>query len=168
MHELLFGGTYHGRLALAVRVVAGAIVAGFGVGKFTHHRAEADALDRYGVPYSDVTTLWVGVVELGGGLCLVLGLLTRPAALALAGNFVVAISTAGRLEGGPVHLGLAPALLAVMLFLLWRGPGDRSLDGRLAARRALRQDASASGASTASATDATNADAALPSSTRPS
>jgi putative oxidoreductase len=167
MDALLFGGTHHGRLALVVRVVAGAIVAGFGVGKFTHHRAEAEALDRYGIPFADVTTLWVGLVELGGGVCLVVGLLTRPAALALAGNFVVAIATAGRLEGGPIHLGLAPGLLACMLFLLWRGPGDRSLDGRVLAR-ARRQEASASGTSTASATDATNAVAAARSSTRPS
>jgi putative oxidoreductase len=167
MVELLVGGTHHGRLALAVRVVAGAIVAGFGVGKFTHHRAEADALDRYGIPYSDLTTLWVGIVELGCGLCLVLGLLTRPAALVLAGNLAVAIATAGRLEGGPIHLGLAPALLASMLFLLWRGPGERSLDARLLARR-RRQEASASGTSTASATEATNAAAAAPSNTRSS
>jgi putative oxidoreductase len=168
MHALLFGGTHHGRLALVVRVVAGAIVAGFGVGKFTHHGAESAALDRYGIPFSDVTTLWVGLVELGCGACLVLGLLTRPAALALAANFVVAISTAGRLEGGPIHLGLAPALLASMLFLLWRGPGERSLDGRIVAARAARQEASASGTSTASATEPTNALAAARSSTRPS
>jgi putative oxidoreductase len=122
--------------ALLVRVVAGAIVAGFGVGKFTHHRAEADALDRYGIPYSDLTTYLVGVVELGGGLLLVAGLLVRPVALALAVNFTVAITTAGRLEGGPVHLGLAPALLLAMLFLLWAGPGVRSLDRRLFGRPA--------------------------------
>jgi putative oxidoreductase len=124
------------RAALAVRIVAGAIVAGFGVGKFTHHRAEADALDRYGIPFSDLATYWVGVVELGGGLLLVAGLLTRPTALALAVNFTVAIATAGRLEGGAVHLGLAPALLGSMLFLLWAGPGVRSLDRRLLERAA--------------------------------
>ena len=168
MHAFLFGGTHHGRLALVVRVAAGAIVAGFGVGKFTHHGAESAALDRYGIPFSDVTTLWVGLVELGCGACLVLGLLTRPAALALAANLLVAIATAGRLEGGPIHLGLAPALLASMLFLLLRGPGERSLDGRLVAARAARQEASASGTSTASATDPTNALASVRSSTRAS
>jgi len=41
-----------------------------------------------------------------------------------------AITTAGRIEGGPVHLLLAPTLLAAMLFLLWAGPGLRSLDAR--------------------------------------
>jgi putative oxidoreductase len=124
------------RIALVVRVVAGAIVAGFGVGKFTHHDAEAASLERWGIPLADATTYVVGVVELGGGVLLVLGLLTRLAALALAGNFVVAIATAGVQDGGPVHLGLAPALLVAMLFLLWAGGGARSLDRRLAARLA--------------------------------
>ena len=64
------------RAALVIRVVAGAIVAGFGVGKFTHHDAEAAALDRYGIPWADVTTYLVGLVELGSGTLLVLGLLT--------------------------------------------------------------------------------------------
>jgi len=122
------------RVALVVRVVAGAIVAGFGVGKFTHHDAEAASLDRWGIPFADATTYLVGVVELGGGTLLVLGLLTRLVALALAGNFVVAISTAGVQDGGAVHLGLAPTLLAAMLFLVWAGGGERSLDRRLAPR----------------------------------
>ena len=63
---------------------------------------------------------------------LVVGFLTRPVALALAGNFAVAILTAGRIEGGPVHLILAPALLASMVFLLWAGPGRAAADTRLA------------------------------------
>jgi putative oxidoreductase len=132
VRELLVHGPsgWPQRAAFVVRVVAGAVVAGFGVGKFTHHRAEADALDRYGIPFSDLTTYWVGIVELGGGALLVVGLVTRVAALALAVDFVVAISTAGRIEGGAVHLGLAPALLVSMLFLLWAGPGVRSLDRR--------------------------------------
>jgi hypothetical protein len=40
----------------------------------------------------------------------------------------------GRIEGGPVHLGLAPTLLAMMLLVLWTGPGDRSLVRRLVVR----------------------------------
>jgi predicted lipoprotein with Yx(FWY)xxD motif/uncharacterized membrane protein YphA (DoxX/SURF4 family) len=117
-------------VALAARVVSGAIIAGFGIGKFTHHAAEAAALDRYGIPFADATTYLVGVVEVVGGVLLVLGVLTRPVALMLACNFVVAIATAGRIEGGPIHLGLAPALLATMVFLLWSGPGARALGDR--------------------------------------
>jgi hypothetical protein len=45
-----------------------------------------------------------------------------------------AIVTAGRIDGGPVNLGLAPALLAVMILLLWTGAGRWSLDGRIVSR----------------------------------
>jgi predicted lipoprotein with Yx(FWY)xxD motif/uncharacterized membrane protein YphA (DoxX/SURF4 family) len=125
------------QIALVARVLAGTTIAAFGIGKFTHHGAETAALDRYGVPFADPTTYLVGLVEVVGGLLLVLGVLVRPAALVLAGNFVVAIATAGRIEGGPIHLGLAPALLATMVFLLWSGPGTRALGDR-GARVVLR------------------------------
>src|SRR5439155_11521185 len=69
------------------------------------------------------------------GCLLVLGLGTRLAALALAGNMVGAISAAGRSDVGFINLGLAPTRLVVMLFLLWARPGKWALDGR--ARQAL-------------------------------
>jgi putative oxidoreductase len=67
-----------------------------------------------------------------GGLCLIAGFLTRPAAALLAGDMVGAIVTAGRVEGGAINLVLAPGLLIGMLILLWLGPGRWALDGRLA------------------------------------
>jgi len=45
---------------------------------------------------------------------------------------VGAIATAGRVEGGSFNLGVAPALLLAMLFLVWAGPGRLALDGRVA------------------------------------
>jgi putative oxidoreductase len=123
-----------GAVAAAVRTVAGAAFLGFSIGKFARHGAESAALDRYGLPFPDAFTYAVGVVELAGGALLVLGLGTRLAALALACDMAGAIATAGRIEGGPVHLGLAPALLVMMLLVLWIGPGHRSLDRRLLAR----------------------------------
>jgi predicted lipoprotein with Yx(FWY)xxD motif len=77
----------------------------------------------------------VGSLELVAGLMLIAGLATRLVALALAADMVGAISTAGRLDGGPVNLGLAPILLAVMLLLVWAGAGALSLDGRLVGSR---------------------------------
>ena len=79
-------------------------------------------------------TYVVGALELLGGLALIVGLGTRVAAIALGLNMAGAISTAGRIEGGPIHLGLAPALLIAMLYLLWTGAGARSMDRRLEAR----------------------------------
>lgn len=124
-----------GRVAAALRVVAGAIVLGAGVGKFADHASEAAAFEDFGLPSPSAFAYAIGVVETAGGLLLLLGLAARPAALMLAGNYAGAIVTAGRTVGGPVHLVLAPALLAAMLVLLWAGAGARSLDGFLARRR---------------------------------
>ena len=85
----------------------------------------------------------MGGLELIGGLLLILGLATRAAALALGVNMIGAITTTGRVEGGPIHLGLVPALLVAMIFLLWTGGGARSIDAALTRRhggpRALPQ-----------------------------
>jgi putative oxidoreductase len=134
--RLIVAPNVGGRAAWAVaalRVAAGAVFVAFSFGKFVHHGAESAAFDRYGIPFPDAATALVGALELGGGLMLIAGLGTRLAALALAGDMIGAIATAGRIEGGPVHLGLAPALLAAMLVLLSTGAGRCSLDGRLAA-----------------------------------
>jgi putative oxidoreductase len=120
---------------LVLRAVAGAVYVGFSLGKFTRHRHEADAFDRDGLPFPDAFTYAIGTLELVGGALLIVGLLVRPVALALAGNMVGAISTAGVQDGGPVNLGLAPALLVTMLVLVWAGAGRLSVDARLTRRR---------------------------------
>ncbi len=116
---------------LLLRLAAGVVFVAFSTGKFRRYDAEVEAFDRYGIPFPEVTTYLVGVLELVGGLFLIAGLLTRPVALALAGDMIGAIATAGRIDGGLVHLGLAPALLLTMLVLLRTGAGSRSLDMRL-------------------------------------
>jgi len=125
--------------ALAVRLAAGVTFVGFSLGKFIRHDAERGAFERYGIPFPDAATYLIGGLELVGGAALLIGLLVRPFALALACNMVGAISTAGHVDGGPVHLLLAPTLLAAMLFLLWAGPGAASFDGRLVARRGVTE-----------------------------
>ena len=92
------------------------------------------SLDSYGLPFPGEFTYAIGVVEVGGGLLLALGAVTRLAALGLAGDMVGAIATAGVVEGGPIHLGLAPALLTAMLFLVWAGAGAFALDAWLRKR----------------------------------
>ncbi len=124
----------HGTAATTValiRVAAGAIFVVFGVGKFTAHAAEVDSFDRYGLPSPDTFVYAIGALEIAGGALLIAGLLTRLAALALAGDMVGAIVFSGIKEGEAISLTLAPALLVAMLLLLWAGPGARSLDARL-------------------------------------
>ena len=85
------------------------------------------------MPFPDLTTYAVGALEIAGGAALVLGLLVRPVALVLAANLVVAVCTAGRVDGGAVNLGLAPALIVVLARA--RRAGQRLRACETAARR---------------------------------
>jgi putative oxidoreductase len=118
-------------LTTVVRVVTGALFVTFSVGKFADHAQESADFDRYGIPVPEVATYLVGTLELVCGVLLVVGLLTRLAALVLAGNLVGAIATAGRVDGGTFHLGVGPTMLVAMLFLVWAGCGMLALDRRL-------------------------------------
>jgi len=106
----------------------------FSLGKFVDHAKETADFEHYGIPVPEVTTALVGALELLGGTLLIVGLLTRPAAFLLACNLVGAIATAGRVDGGSFHLGVAPTMLAAMVFLVWAGPGRLALDTRLQPR----------------------------------
>ena len=126
---------------------AGAIFLVFGISKFTDHARETDSFDTYGLPSPSLFAYAVGVLEIVGGVLLIAGLLTRPAAALLAGDMVGAIVTAGRVEGGAINLVLAPALLVAMLFLLWAGPGRWALDSRVARSESWSRTPSRSSAS---------------------
>jgi putative oxidoreductase len=80
-----------------------------------------------GMPFPAVTSLLIGLLEFFGGLALIVGLLTRPVALALAGTMVVALVT---VNNWPEE---APLLIAC-LALVWLGAGRWSLDALLARR----------------------------------
>jgi putative oxidoreductase len=120
--------------ATVLRVTAGAILIGFGLSKYLHHAREVRAFDRYGLPWPNEFAYVTGTVEFVFGTLLVLGVATRLAALILAGNMVGAIATGGRVDGGFVNLGLAPALLVVMLVLIWVGGGRFAADRCIAFR----------------------------------
>ena len=127
------------RPALVARLLSGAIFVVFGLGKFTAHATETASFHRYGLPSPSAFAYTIGALEIVGGLLLIAGFAVRPVALSLAGDMVGAITTAGRIDGGAINLALAPALLVVMLALVWAGGGERSLDSRLAERQVVRQ-----------------------------
>ena len=85
------------------------------------------------------TQIWLaGVLEFWGGLLIVLGLLTRPVAIVLALEMIVAYLQAHLPRGlWPIENGgeLALLYLTIWAFLAANGPGAFSLDGLLAARR---------------------------------
>jgi putative oxidoreductase len=111
-----------------MRWISGAIFVAFGAGKFINHASEASSFMSYGLPSPDVFADAIGVLELAGGVLLVLGFATRAAAALLAGDMVGAIIVSGLMRDETVSLTLAPALLVAMLILVVLGPGRLSLD----------------------------------------
>ena len=79
-----------------------------------------------------------GVTETGGGVLLIMGLLTRLAAVALAADMLGAIVVSGLARGELISLTLAPLLLVAMIGLIRLGAGPWSLDRRIA-RQAARK-----------------------------
>jgi putative oxidoreductase len=135
----LFGNRVAGTSAWVVallRVAAAVVFILFGIVKFTGHADEVASFEKYGLPSPDAFVYLIGVLEVGGGLLLLVGLLTRPVALALAGDMVGAIVVSGIGEHEVVSLTLAPAELIIMLVLLWSGPGAAALDTRFVSQRA--------------------------------
>ena len=132
--ELLTAGPATGWRATTAflgRVAGGAVFVVFGAGKFTNHESELASFHQYGLPAADAFVYVIGVIELLGGVLLIIGLATRLAAIVLAGDMVGAIIVSGIGRGELVSLTLAPAELALCVFLLWTGPGAFALDRRL-------------------------------------
>jgi putative oxidoreductase len=75
-----------------------------------------------------------GLLELVGGVLVVVGLLTRPVALVLTGEMLVAYAMVHLPQGGwPVQNGGEPALLFALpfVFLAGNGAGPLSIDQQL-------------------------------------
>ena len=82
-----------------------------------------------------------GILEFAGGALLVLGLLTRPAALVLLGEMLYAFITVHAPQGvAPVQNGGELALLYAVVFAFFavNGGGAASLDAAASGRRAAR------------------------------
>jgi putative oxidoreductase len=118
-----------------LRVASGGVFVAFGAGKFVNHASELASSRTYGVPAPQAFVVVIGAIELVGGLLLIAGVFTRPAALVLAGDMVGAIILSGIAKGELISLTLAPAELGLMLVLLWSGPGSWSPRARLRPRR---------------------------------
>jgi putative oxidoreductase len=111
------------RALLGLRLLAGGVFVVFGIGKFVNHTSELASFKTYGLPAPEIFVIVIGLVEVVGGLLLIIGALTRPAALVLAGDMIGAIVVSGIARGEIISLTLAPAELVAMLVLLWTGPG---------------------------------------------
>ena len=116
------------RVLLVLRLVSGGVFVIFGAGKFVNNASELASFKTYGLPAPDAFVIVIGVVELVGGGRVIAGVLTRPAALVLAGDMVGAIVVSGIAKGELISLTLAPAELVAMLVLLSMGPGRYVID----------------------------------------
>lgn len=123
-------------LPTAARFFAGLVLMGVSLSKFTRHEDLVAAFERYGIPLPEQSVYLAGTIEGLGGLFLLLGLLTRFAALAVAGNMLVAVLTGGRVDFGLYHTGLGILLLLLAIFVLWAGPGRLAVDNRFLGRSA--------------------------------
>lgn len=144
---------------ILVRFIVGPVFLSEGIQKFLY--PDENGVGRFikiGIPSPEMTAPFVGVVEIVCGMLLILGLLTRLAAIPLIINMLVAIvSTKIPILLGYEFLGFSLrkvsyygfwgmahemrtdwALLFGSIFLLIVGAGPLSLDAILARRRRTR------------------------------
>jgi uncharacterized membrane protein YphA (DoxX/SURF4 family) len=109
------------RTAAQVAIATGVIFIFAGLVKFVFHGWELRAFRAFGLPWPSALEILAGVLEVAGGVLLVLRLLLVPVAVLLAVTMLVAIGASGIAHGDVIpSLTLAPALLLAMLFLIAR------------------------------------------------
>jgi putative oxidoreductase len=122
-----------------VRIVTGIIFAAHGAQKLFQFgfAGVTDAFGKMGVPMPGVMGPFIALLEFFGGLALIIGLLTRLAALGLAFNMLGAILLVHLAAGFflPAGYEFALILFATCLGLVLAGPGALSADAAIASRR---------------------------------
>jgi uncharacterized membrane protein YphA (DoxX/SURF4 family) len=110
------------RPAARVAAVSGVIFVFAGLVKFVFHHWELHAFRSFGLPWPSALEILAGVLEVAGGVLLVLHRWVLPTAALLAITMIVAIGASGVGHGDVIpSLTLAPALLVAMLYLLAAG-----------------------------------------------
>jgi putative oxidoreductase len=138
--SLLTATTSQQQLGIAiVRIVTGIVFAAHGGQKMFQYgfAGVTDAFGKMGIPMPGLVGPFIALLEFFGGLALIVGLLTRLAALGLAFDMLGAILLV-HLAGGfflPAGYEFALLLFAASLGLVLAGPGSLSIDGAIASRR---------------------------------
>jgi uncharacterized membrane protein YphA (DoxX/SURF4 family) len=146
---------YAPKATILIRLMAGGVFLWEGILKFVYTNQGVGRFTKIGIPAPHATAVFVGVLEILGGILLITGFLTRLIAIPFVIEMLVAIaSTKIALYLGTSPLPLPPALPKVgiwavlhevrseyaqvmsVLFLGIVGPGPWSLDAVLARFRA--------------------------------
>jgi putative oxidoreductase len=122
---------------LLTRLVVGEAFFLTGRGKLLNFDNTVTFFTELGIPYPGMTAAFVSTLELVGGICIVLGLLTRVMSASLASTMVVALMTADKEQflksldpsSDVSPLDVSPfVFLMLFLWLILHGPGVLSLD----------------------------------------
>lgn len=122
-----------------VRIITGIVFAAHGYQKFFVYGLDGatGAFTQMGIPAPGITAPLVAILELAGGIALIIGLLTRLMGLGLAINMLGAIFFV-RLKGGffaPNGAEFEILLFVACVALVIAGAGALSVDEGLARRR---------------------------------
>jgi len=134
--------------AICIRLLVGLVFLSEGIQKFLYpHQLGPGRFERIGIPAATFFANLDGVVEIVCGTMVVVGLLTRLAAVPLLIDIIGAIVLTklpelrpGGFQGVAGFWGMAHdartdlSMLLGLIFLLWAGPGRWSVDARLASR----------------------------------
>ncbi|MEV6096873.1 DoxX family protein [Nocardia sp. NPDC051981] len=145
------GGADGPAAVICIRIAVGLVFLSEGIQKFlSPHTLGPGRFDKIGIPAATFFANLDGVVEIVCGTMIVIGLLTRLAAVPLLIDISLAIVLTklrelrpggfGGIQGfwGMVHDARTDfAMLLGLIFLLWAGPGRWSLDAVLARRAEL-------------------------------
>lgn len=103
--------------ALVLRLLLGAVFLQAGLGKFVNHDAYVERFERWGFGFAPgAMAIVTGLAEVAAALALLLGVVPRLAAVAMIGDMIGALVTAGRIDGGS-NVWL-PIVLIVLLAVL--------------------------------------------------
>ena len=142
---------------IILRLMAGGVFFWEGLLKFVYTNQGVGRFTKLGFPFPAETAHFIAIVEITGGLLLLLGLFTRPVAIFFICEMIVAIlSTKVSLYLGtsPLPLPASPpqigiwavlheirsdyAQLLTGLFLALVGPGVASLDAKFASNKRIK------------------------------